>query len=323
MTLTLKNGDCLKLMKEIPDKSIDLMICDLPYGETNCKWDTCIDMEEFWTQFRRIRKSKRVACLHFCSAKFGYSLIKSWEEGFKMDMVWKKRNKTGGLQSRHRPMRNHELIYFFYEQAPKYNRDKYHKRINNLKFGESECVNGIEEHNNNNKYKIMTNFEPVQPASVLEENTIMDCKEYGTGKHYGYAFGQPAGAKWDPVLPVSVLDTGGNEVWFASDVPESQQPKYAIDLSSLSLPDENEPHSIFESQKCFVGKRHHQTEKPQDILEFFIKYWSDEGDTILDPTMGSGSTGVACKRLGRNFIGYELNESIFKKAEERIKSVKD
>ena len=91
----------------------------------------------------------------------------------------------------------------------------------------------------------------------------------------------------------------------------------------MSLPDENEPHSIFESQKCFVGKRHHQTEKPQDILEFFIKYWSDEGDTILDPTMGSGSTGVACKRLGRNFIGYELNESIFKKAEERIKSVKD
>ena len=353
MTLTLKNGDCLELMKEIPDKSIDLMICDLPYGETNCKWDTCIDMEEFWKQFKRIRKSKRVACLHFCSAKFGYSLIKSWEQGFKMDMVWKKRNKTGGLQSRNRPMRNHELIYFFYEQAPKYNRDKYHKRIKETKETKkysSLCgvdletkkeVGAVFEPPNPGSVledkvysqegwkdkpfqdeKLVnfkkSNFEPVQPTSVLEENTIMDCKEYGTGKHYGYAFGQPAGAKWDPVLPVSVLDTGGNEVWFASDVPESQQPKYAIDLSSFSLPDENEPHSIFESQKCFIGKRHHQTEKPQDILEFFIKYWSDEGDTILDPTMGSGSTG-ACKRLGRNFIGYELNDTIFKKAEERIK----
>ena len=129
MTLELKNGNCLELMKSIPDKSIDLMICDLPYGETNCKWDIKIDMDEFWTEFKRIRKSSRVACIHFCSTKFGYQLIKSWEKGFKMDMVWKKRNKTGGLQSRNRPMRNHEMVYFFYDQAPKYNRDKYHKRI--------------------------------------------------------------------------------------------------------------------------------------------------------------------------------------------------
>ena len=91
MTTTIKQGNCLELMKNLPDKSVDLLICDLPYGETNCKWDTIIDMEEFWKQFKRIRKSKRVACIHFCSTKFGYSLIKSWEKGFKMDMVWKKR----------------------------------------------------------------------------------------------------------------------------------------------------------------------------------------------------------------------------------------
>jgi site-specific DNA-methyltransferase (adenine-specific) len=75
---------------------------------------------------------------------------------------------------------------------------------------------------------------------------------------------------------------------------------------------------MFESTKVFIGKRHHQTEKPQDILEFFLKYWTDEGDTVLDPTMGSGSTGVACKKLGRNFIGYELDEKIFKVAKARI-----
>ena len=129
MSLVLKNGDCLELMKELPDKSIDLFICDLPYGETNCSWDSQIDLEEFWKEFKRLRKSKRTACIHFCSTKFGYTLIKSWEKGYKMDIIWKKRNKTGGLQSRHRPMRNHEMVYFFYEQAPKYNRDKYHKRI--------------------------------------------------------------------------------------------------------------------------------------------------------------------------------------------------
>jgi len=129
MTLQIDNGNCLELMKKLPDKSVDLFICDLPYGETNCKWDSKIDLDEFWSEFKRLRKSKRTACIHFCSTKFGHTLIKSWEKGFKMDMVWKKRNKTGGLQSRHRPMRNHEMVYFFYEQAPKYNRDKYHKRI--------------------------------------------------------------------------------------------------------------------------------------------------------------------------------------------------
>ena len=74
---------------------------------------------------------------------------------------------------------------------------------------------------------------------------------------------------------------------------------------------------MFESQKVFIGKRHHQTEKPQDILEFFLKYWTDEGDTVLDPTMGSGSTGVACKKMGRNFIGIEMDDKIFKVAQKR------
>ena len=78
-------------------------------------------------------------------------------------------------------------------------------------------------------------------------------------------------------------------------------------LETASIVEEDEPVSMFESTKVFIGKRHHQTEKPQDILEFFLKYWSDENDTILDPTMGSGSTGVACAKLNRNFIGCDIN----------------
>ena len=95
-------------------------------------------------------------------------------------------------------------------------------------------------------------------------------------------------------------------------------PNPASVVEEFIEPAEDEPKSMFESKKVFIGKRHHQTEKPLDILEFFIKYWSDEGQTILDPTMGSGSTGVACKNLKRNFIGYELNEKIFKVAKNRI-----
>ena len=241
MTTQLILGCCIDEMLKIPDKSVDLLICDLPYGVLPVEWDVQIDLEQFWIQFRRIRKDKRTACIHFCSTKFGYTLIKSNEKMFKMDMVYKSRNKTGGLSSKYRPMREHQMLYFFYEQSPKYNRDKYHTRINNVKMSESDTLHEIKDTSQPLERKA-TNFEPVQPGSV------------------------------------------------------------------------------FESKHVFTGKRYHNTEKSQDILEFLIKYWSDEGDTILDPTMGSGSTGVACKNLARNFIGIEKDAVIFKVAEQRTRS---
>ena len=290
-------------MKKLPDKSVDIMICDLPYGETNCEWDKIIDMEEFWVQFKRIRKSKRTACIHFCSTKFGYSLIKSWEKGFKMDMVWVKRNKTGGLGSKHRPMRNHEMVYFFYEQSPKYNRDKYHKRNNNVKHAQSETTKEKKSDNDENVKveRTQKNFEPVQPASVLEEEpkytkAHLDNNRGGAGtntktdifsKENIKKFHEENGVGFTPPNPASVLE-------------------------------EEDPLTVFKSNKVFIGKRNHQTEKPQDILEFFLKYWTDEGDVVLDPTMGSGSTGVACKKLGREFIGIELDEKYFNVAVDRI-----
>lgn len=443
--MDLRNGDCLTLMKSLPDKSVDLMICDLPYGETNCKWDTQINMDEFWSEFKRIRKSKKTACIHFCSTKFGYSLIKSWEKGFKMDMVWKKRNKTGGLQSRHRPMRNHEMVYFFYEQAPKYNRDKYHKRIKAVStmkeyengighqyakkevgavyeppnpasvveeetdiYGETKSgmkargkghyhefeppnpPSVLEEKDEfgwdksvvvdkgNKIGKVGGNFEPVQPASVIEENTLgkTGLNECMGGKKHSKKLKEKGEAsligkkRYDPELPVSVVEEknqvygkacGGNftgknsyggfePVQPASVVEEEEKytkgkngygydkeviegvqnfgtngfepPNPASVMDDYIIPADDEPVSMFESTKVFIGKRHHQTEKPQDILEFFIKYWTDEEETILDPTMGSGSTGVACANLNRKFIGFELDEKIFKKAKERIANKK-
>ena len=247
MTVQVANGDCLDLMKSLPDKSVDLFICDLPYGETNCSWDSVIDLAAFWKQFKRLRKSKRTACIHFCSTKFGFSLIKSWEKGFKMDMVWKKRNKTGGLAAKYRPMRNHEMLYWFYEQAPLYNRDKYHTRVipkNEYTHAQSGVYNEVTAGGSSKMQGgdyLSAKFSPKQPASVIESTTVWTCT-----------------------------------------------------------------------------KRYHPTEKPQDVLEFLIKYWSDEGHTILDPTMGSGSTGVACQKLGRNFIGYEMNPDIYAKACERL-----
>ena len=352
MSIQIFNEDCLKMMKELPDKSIDLFICDLPYGETNCKWDSKIDLVEFWAEFKRLRKSKRTACIHFCSTKFGYTLIKSWEKGFKMDMVWKKRNKTGGLQSRHRPMRNHEMVYFFYEQAPKYNRDKYHKRIAGVvpekKKEKKEKKDVVEEktiysqeisgaknghgYNAENCKNFGTyGFEPPNPASVVEEKDPR-INEKGKSPH-GWDIehmDKPRVAHFDPKLPVSVVEEktiyGMRKEECINSIDESVRyngnnfnpPNPASVVEEFIEPAEDEPKSMFESTKVFIGKRHHQTEKPQDILEFFLKYWTDEDDVVLDPTMGSGSTGVACKKLNRNFIGYELDEKIFEVAKKRL-----
>ena len=351
----LLKGDCLELMKTLPDKSVDLFICDLPYGETNCSWDTKIDMAQFWKEFKRIRKSKRTACIHFCSTGFGYSLIKSWEKGFKMDMVWKKRNKTGGLQSKYRPMRNHEMVYFFYEQAPKYNRDKYHKRIKKIPNFEKddESVYGCNKKENTQG---TVNFEPPNPASVLEEKYTTERKskadrsEMVGGGHMTGVYteekikkynddlkAQGLATSFDPPNPASVLEEkyttehiknkrAGNNTNSATDIFTKEaikkfQKENGANFqppNPASVLEEDEPMSMFESKKVFIGKRNHQTEKPQDILEFFLKYWSDEGDVILDPTMGSGSTGVACKKLKRNFVGIELTDKYYEVAQKRI-----
>ena len=375
MTTKILNGDCLELMKDLPDKSVDLVICDLPYGETNCNWDSKIDLVKFWEEFKRIRKSKRTCCIHFCSTKFGYTLIKSNEKMFKMDMVWKKRNKTGGLQSRHRPMRNHEMVYFFYEQAPKYNRDKYHKRIkaepdkknktikaNDRKaMGESSGIYSkenqtassfvppnpssvVEEKPHVNIHGLdkshptwgqHNSFVPPNPASVVEEKEETIWGEKKKDRHKRYL--QDGTGEFKPPNPASVVeekfckeyyDTNKTGMTKTDIYSKEQIKKYHKEngvgfeppnpASVVEEPAEDEPVSMFESTKVFTGKRFHQTQKPQDILDFFLKYWADPGDTVLDPTMGSGSTGVACKNLGINFIGFEMNEEIFKTAQKRL-----
>jgi len=142
MELTLHNGDCLEIMKSIPDKSVDLIICDLPYGclhggvpkegsyrnkqgqarEGGCAWDIKIDLDAFWKQVRRIRKSDHIPCIHFCTTKFGYELIKSNPDEFRYDLVWDKQRGVSFLSANKMPMRSHEMIYVFSKAGAFYER---------------------------------------------------------------------------------------------------------------------------------------------------------------------------------------------------------
>jgi len=140
-TLTLYNGDCLEVMKEIPDKSVDLIICDLPYGclaggpaigkgkerviasgLTGCSWDIKINLEAFWKQIRRIRKSDNSPTIHFCTTKFGYELIQSNRDEFRYDLVWDKQRGVSFLSVGKMPMRSHEMIYIFSKVGAYYER---------------------------------------------------------------------------------------------------------------------------------------------------------------------------------------------------------
>lgn len=323
MNYTIFNDDCLSILPTLEDNSIDLVFLDLPYGITDCHWDKKIDLEALWKELLRIRKNKKTPFIFTTNTRFGYELIKSNVKMFKMDMVWKKRNVMGALHAKYRPMRNHEMLYFFWEEAPVYNRDKYHKRIGVTEFSQDapgktvgKCVYGkaIKETKVKNQNKGNC-FEPPNPKTVFEQ-TEEPSGLYGIAKYKKEDY-PPYGGSYKPPNPKSVFEQV--EVDIYGETPEERK-KRGKGFGTAFEP--KNPTSIFESSEVRMGKtKYHQTEKPQSLMEFLIKYWSNEGDTILDPTMGSGSTAVACNTLKRNFIGIEMDDHIFKIAEDRLKKL--
>ena len=274
--MTLINGNCLEVMKDISDNSIDLLFCDLPYGQTSCKWDCLIDLELFWKQVNRICKDD-TAMFFTCSTKFGVTLINSNPKNFRYDLVWVKSSPCGFLNAKKMPMKKHEMVYVFYKKLPKIYTDNIaehhtHKFIKDEIYGDEYLDKKVDYPNRNGKPR----YEPPLPTSVIR-NTA-DYKN--ESEMYGNIVRTDCMRKnnesmYEPPLPNTILEIA--------------------------------------SQK---GK--HSTQKPVDLIKWCLKYYSKEGDVVLDPTMGSGSTGVACKNMNRKFIGIEMDETIFKVAEERV-----
>ena len=234
--INLYNGDCLELMKSISDKSVDMILCDLPYGTTACKWDTVIPFEPLWEQYNRIIKDNGAICL-FGSEPFSSKLRISNLRMYKYDWIWKKTKAQGFLNSKKMPLKDYENICVFYKRLPIYN------------------PQGI----------IYGNFQNDRKSKYIKGEDI-----YGKEKEFGISH-------------------------------MSNFPKQIIEFSNPS------------------GKGQlHPTQKPVALLEYIIKTYTNEGETVLDNCMGSGSTGVACKNLNRNFIGIELDEKYFNIAKERI-----
>lgn len=247
MDIKLYKGDCLELMKNIPDSSIDMILCDLPYGTTACKWDNVIPFEPLWEQYKRIIKSNGAIVL-FATQPFTSKLICSNISEYKYNWVWEK-GKIGGFTS---------------------------AKLKPLKMFEDICV--FSEGNTANCSK---NNMVYHPQGLIEINKIS--RSSTDSSPTGYA--RPSNKKY-------------------------YQQKYT-----------NYPKQLLKFN--LDKKRLHPTQKPVALLEYLIKTYTNECNTVLDNCMGSGSTGVACVNTNRNFIGIELDENYFSIAKDRIEKAEE
>jgi len=277
--MTLIEGDCLVQMKKLKDDSIDLLFCDLPYGATSCKWDCEIDLSQFWKEVNRICKDT-TPMFFTCSTKFGVTLINSNPKNFRYDMVWVKSTACGFLNAKKMPMRKHEMLYVFYRKLPFYDISSHtHKFLNEEKVTREES---------SSLYGTETG-----KVFIYDENGKLRNSE----------------PRYDPPLPATVLrETDDTECYDGAityNYKNRNGPVYEPQLpdSLLDIP----------SQR---GK--HPTQKPVALIEWCLKYFSKEGDMVLDPTAGSGSTAVACRNLNRKYICIEKDPEIFKVMEKRL-----
>ena len=169
--IELINGDMLVELTKLEPKSIDLLVADLPYGQTDCYWDIKIDLVALWTELKRVAKPN-TAFMFFCTTKFGYELIKSNEKWFRYDLVWNKENSTAGfLNAKKMPMRQHEMIYVFYDKRPTYNIADNHIHIPNLTNNRLKNESSVYS---NNKLLIKQSgkqYDPALPKSIINIHT--------------------------------------------------------------------------------------------------------------------------------------------------------
>ena len=355
----LLNGDCLEEMKDIDNDSVDFIFCDLPYGQTSCKWDCKIDLNLFWIEIMRIKKIN-TPIIFTTTTKFGVELIQSAPKKcpFRYDIVWIKSSAAGFLSAKKMPMRKHEMVYMFYEKLPLYDlsshKHKFIKSSNNIIDGDT--------YNTKERKKPITReppnkYDPPLPKSVVKEDLDLKYKNkgglYSKISRNGLLKNEP---HYDPPLPVSVVKDDirkdkhntaygdnihyhNNEQKNGESIYDPPLPKSVINEEKTQISKSKEKDLYGDMKGGTIGAVHgvnydpplpnsfleikstrgkHSTEKPVALIEWFLKYYSKEGDTVLDPTMGSGSTGVACKNMNRNFIGIEKDPEIYEVAVNRI-----
>jgi len=227
-------GDCLEVLPTIEDNSVDMLLADLPYGTTACKWDSVIPLDKLWKQYNRVCK-KNAAMVFTSMQPFTTILAASNIDNLRYEWIWEKPQGTNPMNVKIMPLKSHENILVFYREKPTYNPQMWYST----------------------------------PYSGFSSDTAKIGEVYGNAesKHRD----NPQGSRY---------------------------PKTVI--------------------KHKQEKGYHPTQKPVGLMEYLIKTYTNEWDVVLDNTMGSGTTGVACVHTNREFIGIEKEEKYFKIAEKRL-----
>lgn len=234
--IKLFKNDCLKEMEHIEDKSIDMILCDLPYGTTNCSWDIIIPFDKLWEHYNRIIKDHHAIVL-FGSEPFSSNLRVSNIKNYKYDWIWDKKKPSNFPLAKIQPMKYHENISVF---------------------------------NSKIYYPIMVKVP---------------------GRH----------AKKGKNETPEIFNGGLSDKKYLEKVYTDKYPSTILEFSNADQ-----------------TNRFHPTQKPVELLEYLIKTYTKDNETILDNCMGSGSTGIACLNTNRNFIGIENDEKYFDIACNRI-----
>ena len=326
----LFNNDCFNVLPKLDEKSIDLVIVDLPYQQTNLSWDVAIDLEQMWVELKRICK-KKCLFIFFTTTKYGFNLIKSKPKWFRYDLVWEKSRKVGFLSANKMPLRKHEMIYVFSDNEIIEDKSKLCVDIRNysdmiLKFidkskkdisKEIGDVSHFFTNMNAKQFRIPTKKKYNLLIEKYKINTLDYFIEYDTLKNkYKEQLDKTESTKYNPQLtkgkPYKTSESSLTNSYYRGGEKE---------YKSKSVDNKGTRHPTTILKFNNPKKSVHKTQKPVDLLEWLIKSYSNEGDTILDFCMGSGSTGVACKNLKRKFIGIEMNEDIFKIAQHRLNDI--
>lgn len=230
--------DCIEGMKILQDNSVDMILTDPPYGTTQNKWDTVVDMDAFWKEIKRVTK-EHSAIIIFSQMPFTAKVVMSNPKMFRYEWIAEKNNPTGFLNAKRMPLKCHENVLVFYEKLPTYNPQMTHGK---------PYMRGQSGHSSNYNY-----FEHEAKKNYSGERFPRDVLK----------------VQWRPSF----------------------------------------------------SRTYHPTQKPVSLCEYFIKTYSNKGDIILDPFIGSGTTAVAAVNTGRKYIGFEQEEEYFDTAQNRLEKL--
>lgn len=331
--MNLIQGDCLEKMKEIPDGSVDLVLCDLPYGITACPWDSVLPLDVLWKEWERVVKSNGIIVL-FGTEPFSTTVRASNLRRYKYDWIWKKPQGTGVLSAKQMPMNDYENIMVFYS---------------------SDIMNDTTNFFQKSKDWLISEKEKAEVAGWNIKEVLGNCM----GSHYFTRKTQFAFPKYEDYLKLRSTgffrreyDDAKREYDDAKrdydeakkEYDEAKKVTYNPQMTEgtpFKGKDEDgfltiygQTHKKYENNGTRYPKRViefgrdkqrglHPTQKPVALLEYLIRTYTNPGELVLDNCMGSGSTGVACVNTGRDFIGIEKDAHYYEVACERIKRAEE